>query len=277
MIRLTEQQLKFFDTFGYIALPGLMANCIDEITTAFEQIWAEHGGGHNGKLHDGKQRSCIVPFIDQHERLCALLDDPRIEGLLASLLGEDFNYSSSDGNYYTGDTQWHSDGFHKEIRHVKIAFYLDQLTRKTGCLRVIPGSHRLGDQYAETLEAQTRNSEDEWGIPGDQVPAVALEVTPGDIVVFQHNLKHAAFGGGGRRRMFTINCMVRVPEDQIELVKQDIAGLARFWMDRAYGEKMVSTSNDRRMIHLEQRMANDDHLKELTAKERYERIEPSRG
>ena len=84
MMHLTEQQLDFFDTFGYLALPGLMADCIDEITEAFEQVWSERGGGHHGKAHDGKERSCIVPFIDQHERLCALLDDPRIEGLLAS-------------------------------------------------------------------------------------------------------------------------------------------------------------------------------------------------
>ena len=61
-------------------------------------------------------------------------------------------------------------------------------------------------------------------------------------------------------------------------VRLDInTGLARFWMDRAYGEKMVFTANDRRIIHLEQRMANVDNLKELAAKERYERIEPSRG
>ena len=26
-----------------------------------------------------------------------------------SLLGEDYNYASSDGNYYVGDTKWHSD------------------------------------------------------------------------------------------------------------------------------------------------------------------------
>ena len=139
MIRLNQQQLNFFDTFGYLALPGLMADCIDEIIDAFEQVWAERGGGHDGQPHDGERRSCIVPFIDQHERLCALLDDPRIEGLLASLLGDDFNYSGSDGNYYAGDTRWHSDGYQKEIRHVKIAFYLDHLTRDTGCLRVIPG------------------------------------------------------------------------------------------------------------------------------------------
>ena len=178
MIRLNQQQLNFFDTFGYLALPGLMADCIDEIIDAFEQVWAERGGGHYGQPHDGERRSCIVPFIDQHERLCALLDDPRIEGLLASLLGDDFNYSGSDGNYYAGDTRWHSDGYQKEIRHVKIAFYLDHLTRDTGCLRVIPGSHRRGDQYAETLEANVKQSQEQWGISGDQVPAVALEINP---------------------------------------------------------------------------------------------------
>ena len=171
MIRLNQQQLNFFDTFGYLGLPGLMADCIDEIIDAFEQVWAERGGGHDGNPHDDQRRSCIVPFIDQHERLCALLDDPRIEGLLASLLGDNFNYSSSDGNYYAGDTQWHSDGYQKEVRHVKIAFYLDHLTRDTGCLRVIPGSHRLRDQYADALEANARQSQEQWGISGDQVPS----------------------------------------------------------------------------------------------------------
>ena len=42
--------------------------------------------------------------------------------------------------------------------------------------------------------------------------------------------------------MYTINCMVRVPEEQIDLVKQDIAGLARFWAERAYGETMLATA-----------------------------------
>ena len=163
------------------------------------------------------------------------------------------------------------------MRHVKIAFYLDDLTRDTGCLRVIPGSHRRGDQYAEALEAQARQSQAQWGLAGDQVPAVALEIVRGDVVVFQHNLKHAAFGGGGRRRMFTINCMVRVPDDQLDLVKQDLAGLARFWAERAYGETMIATARKRRMVHLEQRMAHDGHLKKLAAQARSEMAEPARG
>ena len=275
--RLTQQQLNFFDTFGYIALPGLMTDKIAEITEAFEQIWTDHGGGHNGKPHDGVNRSCIVPFLDQHERLCALLDDPQIEGTLCSLLGEYFNYTGSDGNYYAGDTPWHSDGYFKEIRYVKIAFYLDALTRDTGCLRVIPGSHRMGDGYSEALEKDVRESEQAWGVTGPDVPAIALEVEPGDIVAFRHNTKHAAFGGGERRRMFTINCCERVDDDRIEILKKDMEGLSRFWVERAYGEKMVTTASPRRMVHLEQLMANDGHLAALSAKLRAEMTEPSRS
>jgi len=275
--RLSEAQMLFFDTFGFISLPGLLTDVIDEIIEAFEQVWAGRGGGHNGQPHDGKRRSCIVPFIDQHERLCALLDDPRIEGLLCSVLGDDFNYTGSDGNYYAGDTGWHSDGYTKQMRHVKIAFYLDHLTRDTGCLRVIPGSHRLGEGYSEILEKFARHSEEHLGVKGSDLPAVALEIVPGDIVAFKHNLKHAAFGGTPRRRMFTINCCERASEEQIPLLKKNLEGLARFWVDRAYGEKMVATATPGRMLHLEQVMANDDHIASLSAKARQEMDEPSRG
>ena len=135
------------------------------------------------------------PFIDQREYLCTLLDDPRILGIASSLLGDDFNYMGSDGNYYVGDTPWHSDGWHPEMRHIKIAFYLDPVTRDTGCLRVIPGSHRVGDRYAESLQEQLRRSEERLGVQGASLPAVALETQPGDVLCFNHNTKHCAFGG----------------------------------------------------------------------------------
>lgn len=75
--RLTGQQMTFFHTFGYLGLPGLLAESIEEITREFEMVWAERGGGHNARPHDGKARSCIVPFIDQRDRLSALLDAQR--------------------------------------------------------------------------------------------------------------------------------------------------------------------------------------------------------
>ena len=105
MLGLADEQLQFFDTFGYLRLPGLLADRAAETATAFEQVWAAYGGGQNGQAHDGNQRSCIVPFLDSHPDLCSLLDDPRIHGLAVGLLGPDFNLMGSDGNYYAGDTE----------------------------------------------------------------------------------------------------------------------------------------------------------------------------
>ena len=274
---LTEQQKDFFDTFGFLSFPGLMADRIKDISNEFEALWAKHGGGHAGQQHEGKARSCLVPFIDQSEALTALLDEPRIVGIAEGLLGSDFNYMSSDGNYYVGDTPWHSDGFRLDIRHVKIAFYLDPITRDTGALRVIPGSHRIEDSYAQALQEKISRSEELWGIPGSEVPALALETQPGDIVCFNFNMKHSAWGGSARRRMFTINLAERYPEDRIEDLRNYISSGARFWLDRFYGETMMRTADPRRMRHLEQVMANDSHLAELTRKAKEEMAEPSRG
>ena len=274
---LTEQQICFFETFGYVAFPGLLADRIGEIVEEFESVWQHRGGGHFGQTHDGKQRSCIVPFIDQSERLASLLDDSRILGIATSLLGDDFNYMGSDGNYYSGDTGWHSDGWHTSIRHIKLAFYLDPLTRDTGCLRVIPGSHHVGDSYARLLQEQVGKSQDNWGLTGQEAPAVALETQPGDVLCFNHNTKHAAFGGSGWRRMFTMNLCQRYPEAQLGDLRNYISGTARFWIDRTYGEIMMHTAGPERQRHLEQVMANDGHLAELSRKARETMSEPSRG
>ncbi len=183
--RLTDQQINFFGTFGYLSFPSLVEDRSAEIDREFEAVWDTHGGGHDGKPHDGKARSCIVPFIDQSEILSSLLDDPRILGIATSLLGDDFNYMGSDGKYYVGDTHWHSNGAHRaeDPMHLKIAFYLDPLTRDTGALRVIPGSHLFGDRYADgLLQEQIQQCLERWGTHDKDVPAIALETQLGDVV-----------------------------------------------------------------------------------------------
>jgi hypothetical protein len=245
-MQLAGQQIAFFRTFGYLAFPGLFAEEIAEITQAFEEVWQQHGGGHAGKPHDGTARSALGQFIDQHEYLSALVDDARIAGIATCLLGDDFNYAGSDGNYYVGDTRWHSDGWRDNgIVYIKMAFYLDPVGADSGCLRVIPGSFVTDDEYARALQAAIRQSAEAWGVDGRDVPAVALESQPGDVVLFNHNLKHAAFGGGNRRRMFTINLCQRYPDALLPELRDMIAGGARFWVERAYGEAMMRTAGRR--------------------------------
>lgn len=275
--KLSAQQLACFQTFGFMAFPGLLKDRIDEIIREFEGVFTSRGGGHGAQLHDGKKRSCIVPFADQSAVLSGLLDDPRIHGIASSILGDDFNYMGSDGNYYAGDTGWHSDGWHTTVQHIKIAYYLDPLTRNTGCLRVIPGSHKIGDNFAEALNNEIMVSAKSWNLEGRDVPAIALETQPGDVLVFNHNTKHASFGGNGWRRMFTMNFCERYPDEHLPELRDYISGAARFWIDRAYGGPMVATAGPERRRHLEQVMANDGHLAELSRKARESMSEPSRG
>eukprot|EP01051_Picozoa_sp_SAG22_P014154 SAG22_NODE_1677_length_3828_cov_2.539019_4_plen_192_part_00 len=154
---LSPEQLNFIETFGFLHLPGLITDLLPAIIAAFSETWdvgpdglPRRAGDNTGELHDDSKRSYIVPFIDQHPVLCALLDDERIEGVFASLLGADWVYLGSDGNFFVGDTDWHSDsdwgyperpsrGAHGAAprRFVKMAFYLDEVTRAQGALRVM--------------------------------------------------------------------------------------------------------------------------------------------
>ena len=267
---LSEQQMAFFETFGYLHFPGLMADCIDRIIEEFEVVWVAHGGGLDGP-HDGADRSIIIPFADQSEYLSALLDDPRIHDIAACICGEDFNYWGGDGNLYVSDTFWHSDGYSADrILTIKMALYLDRLSHDTGVLRVIPGSHHVGDVFGEAVQQgvlQGRSVTAEapqinWGVDGQDVPAVALENVPGDVVVFNENLKHSSFGGTSRRRMFVLSFSRRYPEDQHDALMGAIHGCMRVHAEaqlgeHVHGEAMVRTAGPERMVHLEQIRANE--------------------
>ena len=270
-MQITEQQKQFFDTFGYLVFPGLLKDQIETIISEFRAVFDD-----KGIAHDATKRTCMVPFIDQREKLCALLDNPNIRAIASGLLGDDFNYIGSDGNYYTGDTPWHSDGHHTVGLYMKIALYLDPVTRETGALRVIPGSHRL--EHREWQALRSGNAQELWGIEQSEVPSVALESQPGDVVAFNHNLMHSAFGGSSQRRMFTMNLSSRAqtPEEVGDL-RGFIESNARFWIDHMYSDTMIETADAERMRHLQQVLENEDHLPVLAVKARAEMPEPSRG
>ena len=274
---LTAQQLHHFDIFGFLKLPGLIAHRIAEVIEDFERLWREHGGGHNGRPHDEKQRSCIYPFIDQDARLSSLLDDPGIHGLASSLLGEDFNYIGSDGNFYASDTVWHPDGNRISPRYVKIAIYLDTLDGNSGALRVVPGSHRVGEPYASAVRESVPASMDRLGVHGSHVPAIMLDTVPGDVLVFNHNLLHASFHGSERRRMFTLNLCQHHTDEQIGELQNYLSNHARFLINRNVGPAMLAGAGPQRQRHLDQVLANDFGIAERLPEFLRTRSEPSRG
>ena len=178
---------------------------------------------------------------------------------------------------------WHADfdGLKPRRLSIKIAFYLDPVDADTGCLRVIPGSHHGTDGYGRALEEGAPDlyadiTEDVWGVAGKDVPAWALASEPGDMLLFNHALKHASYGGSTRRRMLSMDFEERYRKEEINELREAIGQLSEYWVERAYGDVMIRTAGPQRMRHLEQRLANDSHLRALSAKARAETDEPRR-
>ena len=249
--KLSQHRLDFFDTFGYLAFPGLFNDCIDKIIEEFEDIWVK-----SGRTHDKINRSALIQFPDQSKYLSSLLDDHRI--------------------HYVGDTSWHSDGFNQRpVKSIKLAFYLDPVTKNSGALRVIPGSHRNIDSFGDLLESHLTS--DIFGMTGDQIPAVALESNPGDVLVFNHRIKHSSWGGSDARRMFTMNFTERYPNHLIADLKDFLSGEARFFLDRMHGTEMIKTATPERMHHLEQVRENDTHMADVVKELKKTMKEPANG
>jgi ectoine hydroxylase-related dioxygenase (phytanoyl-CoA dioxygenase family) len=242
------QQKSFFETFGFLRLPGLIQKEVAEVISEFEAVFPQ-----NGLSHDGTKRTFVIQFVDQRAGLCALLDHPAILEVVGNLLGPDFNYVSSDGNYYTGDTTWHRDSNYQTNSYIKMAFYLDAVTRDTGCLRVVPGSHTEAG-LAAWSDTTLRDSEKNWGIHQRDIPVYAIESQPGDVLLFNHRTLHASFGGSARRRMFTMNLgrRARSSQEVDDLTSYCDWHMLGHGVRQPYGNAMTETASPARRLHLAQ-------------------------
>ena len=92
------------------------------------------------------------------------------------------------------------------LRSANVAFYTEPLTKETGCLRVIPGSHRAS---SPDLLAPLRSDDGDpdfspFGVPASELPCYCYESDPGDVLVFKAQLLHASFGSQLARHMHVI-------------------------------------------------------------------------
>ena len=213
---LTAQQQAHFETFGFLWLRKLFDPTeINAIRQAAETIWqAERQRRGLGP----QEYLTLAPFIERSPELLRLATDDRIYGALEDLLGTGFLWSSSEGN--TGVAMqnqfhaWHSDRCGEaepDYRRAKVMIYLTPVTKETGCLRVIPGSHKL-PLYKE-LDGLNQQKLDTcqqlFGVAGQDLPAVPLETTPGDVVIFNHYLYHGVYRGDGARRYIAMKFVSR--------------------------------------------------------------------
>lgn len=208
---LTDGQIAHFDAFGFLFLQQLLTP--EEVATMKRESTEIFDDDRGDTPFDGQKRQAVEPFFERRPFLTSLLDDDRIHSIPESLLGPDFLLFATAGNLHVGDTQWHgvelshSPPDELKLKSVKIAFYLDPLNRDSGSLRIIPGSHR--PPLAKRLQVLSDQHDDPslqpFGVSGADMPAVALESRPGDVVVFTENVFHGAFGGSPGRHQLEVS------------------------------------------------------------------------
>ena len=206
---LTSEQCAHFETFGFLLLRKLFSvQEMEKITKEAERIW-------------NKNQSCetvnsegihLNYMIERSDVLTGLVNDDRIFHSVKQLLGLDFIWVGSEGNVTKrGEHRWHSDrkcwrAEEQEVvnyRRLKIMLYLDDVTKNSGCLRVIPGSHQM--PFHRELGAQEKDAGSmPFGVPGEDLPCHPLESEPGDVVLFNHSLFHSVYGGWDGRRIIAL-------------------------------------------------------------------------
>ena len=254
---LSRHQKNFFDTFGYLVLPGLMKDSMESISAAFEDLYQQDDKDIVDWRHEAhymKSRQVLLQFIERQPQLTALLDHPVVDGIFSSLLGEDYLYRASDGNIFSGDTYWHSDlyGAFFKYRHVKILFYLDPLDENSGAFRAIPGSHLFGDKFANLCERYVWKHEEKLGLDKDQVPCVTIPTQPGDALIFDYRLKHATHRTQCNRRMFSICASERFAEEDLPKLAELTNMFLHMTGGEVYRPEFVENATESLHLHIDQ-------------------------
>ena len=138
---LTSEQILHFETFGFLVVKKVFYNDeMKNITTVFEKGMSDD---RNGRPFDGEERQSIFGMVERNAELVDLVVDKRIYGSISQLFGPGFIWTASDGNFCVGETQSHPDRHDRTWPLINVALYLDSVSKDTGCLRVIPGSHKV--------------------------------------------------------------------------------------------------------------------------------------
>lgn len=205
---LTDEQVQHYETFGFLIRRQVFSpKEINRINEEFDKHLIAIKDDFE-KIKDSRSRkwpnwSNLIP---ETPLIASLLEDPRICVPTEQLQGDDTVPVYSNANSFRHDTNWHPDMRQRHIRALKNLTYLQPTTAERGSLRLIPGSHssplfdeliRIGLRPLDDSEA---NFLTESGMRGEDIPAYAFCSQPGDVITFNQNVWHAAFGGYEDRR-----------------------------------------------------------------------------
>lgn len=198
VMQLTNAQIQQYQTFGYLILPRRFPPQALTAISAEAEMALQRGYG--ARPIDPHREQAALAMGEDTPLLSSSLEQPPLLGVARQLFGPDVLGIACYATSHVGDTGWHADSPHASPRGMKMSVYLQPTTATAGALRVIPGSHRspMHDSVRNWLQDPDR------GVKDAEVPAVVCPSSPGDMIVFDLRLFHAALGGGNDRRVINL-------------------------------------------------------------------------
>jgi len=216
---LTQQQLQYFQTFGFLLLRKVFDP--DELKIISAEYEKGLAFAREGATQVGGRRQLNWPNMGPRTpHITKLLEDPRICGVAEDLLGEDSVAVGTNGNHFGGHySEWHPDTHDPNLRGIKFLNYLQPLDGDGGALRVVPGSHLSpfhDEVFRIAMKEHNYGDGEESGLSVAEVPAFVCKTEPSDLIVFNLRTWHATWGGTTDRRMCSFNYYAnpRTPEEQ---------------------------------------------------------------
>lgn len=214
---LTADQLASYDDQGYIHIPGLLSpdeaaayraevHAVAARQGANDATWASVRGGTSiTHCHDVQFRSAAFT---------RLLVDPRLTGVARSIIGPNvqlhhtkmFIKPPEKGSPFP----MHQDYPyfpHRDHSMIAVILHFDDAPDAKGCLRVYPGSHKLGPLPA--VGSDHHLDEDRFPLDG----ATRLPAKAGDAIFFHYLLAHGSGLNMSDEPRTTLLVQLRDPAD----------------------------------------------------------------
>ena len=225
---LTPEQKSFFDDNGYILVKGLLSadeaaeyrrECHELAARLMERrsidaTWA------SARAAVAEAQNTVIHHCHDVQFYSAafsrLLVNDRLTGVAADIIGSPNVQLHHTKMFIKPPEKGSPFPMHQDVpyfphdNHSMIAaiVHFDDAPINKGCVRVVPGSHKLG--------ALEHSSEGGWHLPFEQYPiesAVPCEATAGDALFFSYLTIHGSGVNTSSEARTTILIQMRDPED----------------------------------------------------------------
>jgi non-haem Fe2+, alpha-ketoglutarate-dependent halogenase len=197
--RLSEAQVRHYHEQGYLSpIPVIGLEDVARLRTELERHEAE--AGHPLDFPEKSKSYLLYKWADE------IVHHPAVLDAVEDVIGPDIliyhltTWIKEPGT--PGYVLWHQDGkyFHLEPHlHVTAWVALSDVTVESGCVHVLPGSHKWGDFDHVDDTGEWNMIKRGQGIPDkfDDEVGVPMELKPGEMSLHHTDLVHCSRGNAG--------------------------------------------------------------------------------